>query len=252
VSFLALARGSFWLLFGAIWALVGTVFLVVVIAIAISQAGWQDAATATGIVLTKDIVPADSDSSTRYSVTYRFTAPGGQIVEGRDDVSVDEWERLVERGPVQVQYQPARPATSRLTAGDDMALLLLFGLFALVFGGIGWVLTIRGLRGVLWARRILATGVAADAKVIAVESTNVTVNRRPQARIRYSYRDAQGAAHEGQSGYLGWNEANDVGPGGAGRIRYDPARPTESVWLGPGKSGGEKTPKPARPDSTEG
>jgi hypothetical protein len=68
----AQGKRSFWLLFGGIWLVAGAIMLVVGIGMAVDQRRWEASVETNGIVLTKDIVPADSDSSTEYRVGFRY------------------------------------------------------------------------------------------------------------------------------------------------------------------------------------
>lgn len=231
--FLSLAKRSFWLLFGGIWMVAGLVLLVVAAGMALEERTWaSEAVRTTGIVLTKDIVAADSDSSTQYRVRFRFTTQDGSTVEGNQTVEVATWEGLTEREPVEVHYLPSSPSTARLEPGANMFIVVLFFLFGAVFGGIGAFLFGRAALGLRRRRRLLLSGVDVEATVTGVEQTNVSFNRRQQFRVRYTYRDGQGAEHEGDSGYLEWEEASRWKEGDRVAIRHDPRRPAESVWLG--------------------
>jgi hypothetical protein len=232
-SFLGQAKRSFWLFFGSIWLLAGVVLLVVAVGMALQERQWSsEAVETTGIVLTKDIIPADSDSSTQYRVRFRFTAQDGSTVEGNQDVEVGTWEGLTERDPVEVYYLPSSPSSARLEPGANVFMAVIFFLFGAVFGGIGGVLVVRAVRGLIRSRRLLRSGIDAEATVTGVEQTNVSFNRRLQFRVRYKYRDQQGAEHEGDSGYLEWEEASPWNEGDRVAIRYDPHRPAESQWIG--------------------
>lgn len=232
-SFLGQAKRSFWLFFGGIWLLAGLIMLVVAVGMGIQERTWVSEAVATsGIVLTKDIVPADSDSSTQYRVRFRFTTQDGSTVEGNQDVDVSTWEGLTERDPVDVYYLPSSPSSARLEPDANLFMVVIFFLFGAVFGGIGGVLVVRAVRGLIRARRLLRSGVDAMATVTSVEQTNVSFNRRQQFRVRYTYRDQQGGEHGGDSGYLEWEEASSWNEGDSVAIRYDPQRPAESLWVG--------------------
>lgn len=232
-SFASLARRSFWLLFGGIWLFAGVFLLLFAAVFALREQDFAASGVATtGIVLEKRIVPADSDSSTEYRVGYRFTTTDEKVVEGSDSVSVDVWEGLAERGPIEIRYLRDRPETNRLAAGSDFFGALMFLLGGAAFAGIGGVLFFRALAGVRRARRLLRFGVPADARVTEVAPTNVSFNRRQQFRVRYSYVDGHGGAHAGESGYMNFEVANLWAPGDVALIRYDPERPEASHWLG--------------------
>jgi hypothetical protein len=232
-SFFSLARRSFWLLFGGIWLLAGVFILVFGVVFALREQEFStNGVVTTGIVLTKTFVPADSDSSTEYRVSYRFSAEDGKVVEGSDDVSVETWDGLTERGPIEIGYLRGRPESNRLGSGSDLFVAVIFLVGGVVFGGIGGFLVFRALSGIRKAQRLLQVGVPAVATVTEVASTNVTYNRRPQFRVRFSYVDGKGGTHAGESGYMEFEEANSWNPGDAAHIRYDPDRPEESQWIG--------------------
>jgi hypothetical protein len=235
-----MARRSFWMLFGGIWLFVGVLLFIFGIAFVLREQEFASSGTvATGIVLEKRIVPADSDSSTEYRVSYRFEADG-RTIEGSDQVSVETWEGLTERGPIDIRYLRDRPESNRLNLGSDLIVAAIFLLLGIVFGGIGGFLFFRALRGVMKARRLLTGGEPVDATVTSVEPTNVSVNRRPQYRVRYSYRDRQGATHEGDSGYLSFEDANAWSVGDTVRVMYDPVKPDESYWVGAAEPAADK------------
>jgi hypothetical protein len=68
------------------------------------------------MVLTKEIRRSGSTGSEtlHYEVTYRFAVPG-ETIEGRDELSLEDWERLVEREPADVLYLAQKPSHNRLT-----------------------------------------------------------------------------------------------------------------------------------------
>jgi hypothetical protein len=228
----AQARRSFGLAFGGIWLLVGVIMLVVGTGMAVEERRWNAAQQATGMVLTKDIVRADSDSSTEYRVGFRYTTQGGETREGDQQVEVHTWEALTERGPITVYYLTGSSEPARLDPSPEPVGALIFLAFGIVLTGVGGFLVGRALRNVLRASRLMRTGTEVDASVTGVEQTNVSFNRRPQFRVRYAYRDAAGGEHIGDSGYLEWDEASTFSEGDTVRVRFDPKRPADSIWVG--------------------
>lgn len=231
-ALLAHGKRSFWLLFGGIWLVVGAIMLVVGIGMASEERRWDAAVQTTGLVLTKDIVPADSDSSTEYRVTFRYSVDGS-AAEGDQQVDVHVWEALKELGPIEIFYIPGSSEPARLDPSPEPFGPLIFLAFGIGLGGVGGFLFVRALRNLVRADRLMRTGVETDATVTAVEQTDVSFNRRPQFRVRYSYRDGRGDTHTGDSGYLEWEEASTFSEGDAVRVRYEPKRPAHSVWIGP-------------------
>jgi len=145
---------------------------------------------------------------------------------------VSTWERLAERGPIEVRYLRSRPSSNRLSLSADPTGLIIFLIFGSVLAGVGGFLVVRASRNVLKTHRLLRVGQAAPATVVAIEETNVTINRRPRFRLRYSYRDLHGRSHEGESGYLSWEEVSRWKEGDTGAVRFDPERPAASHWVG--------------------
>ena len=232
-SFLGHARRSFWLFFGGIWLLAGGVLFLVGVGAAWEERAWSDAIRTTGEVLVKELVPADSDSSTRYAVVFRFSTADGSAARGTADVDVDVWDRLVERDPIDIYYLPGAPASARLDPGGDLIGPLIFLAIGLIVGSIDGCLVARDVRRLLRAQRLLRFGTVAIANVTTIAPTNISFNRQPQYRITYSYRDPRGAKHEGDSGYVGREEAERWTEGARVVIRYDPDRPSVSLWVGP-------------------
>jgi hypothetical protein len=89
-----------------------------------------------------------------------------------------------------------------------------------------------GLWEVQTERHILANGTSVRATVLQPEQTYTRVNGRYLWRVRYQYVDQTGRAHEGSSGLMSNAEALTWRPGDQAFVRYDPARPSSSVWLG--------------------
>jgi Protein of unknown function (DUF3592) len=221
---------------GAIILLPGLVFATLGVALAVQDARFvAGGATAVGIVLSKDIKPATQNESTSYSIRYRFTASNRRTYEGSSTIDVDAWDRLVERGPVTVQYLVSDPSSSRLPGAGTLlfeALFIVIGLVALVVGGYLVVSSSRILRED-W--RLLQVGIEAQATVAAVEPTNLRINRRVQWEISYAYRDKSGKEYQGRSWTMPEVEARKVKPGDHGGIRYDPKQPALSLWIHQGR-----------------
>ena len=70
------------------------------------------------------------------------------------------------------------------------------------------------------------------ATVVDVERTGSRLNGRHLWRIRYEYQDPTGRFHEGVSGYMERIDAQRYQVGERVYVRYDPAQPSASIWLG--------------------
>jgi hypothetical protein len=105
--------------------------------------------------------------------------------------------------------------------------------------GIGVIFSLMGASSAgygLWQvdieRRILANGASVRATVTEIEQTYTRVNGRYLWRVRYQYADASGATYRGASGRMDSRDAQSWRPGDQVYVRYDPAQPDQSVWLG--------------------
>lgn len=144
-------RFVFW--FGGIWLAFGLVFLGIGVGVGVQQgrrARQMDTQgrITQGMVLTKRIAEGNADdSSTSYYVEFRFETPSGTRVRGSSKVDSRTWDRLDERGPIEVTYLPDDPYRYRV-AGQSSSLFLpwLFGGLGTVFTALAVVVLVIGLR----------------------------------------------------------------------------------------------------------
>jgi hypothetical protein len=73
----------------------------------------------------------------------------------------------------------------------------------------------------------------AQGTIVAIEPSNVSVNRVRQWNVRYRYADHLGRLHEGRSGPIAPEDAHAVTVGSVVDVRFDRAAPDESVWVRP-------------------
>lgn len=233
---------TFWQWFGGIWLVAGALFTVIGIGIGVKEYR-NDARLRTegvvtsGMVLTKSVSTSRSgssgSSSPTYHVGYRFTTADGQVVQDSREVRAETWDRLQERGPIEVRYLPGSPRTHRVGADSaDFVLPLIMtgsGLVLLLLGGfVCW--RAAGFRSS--AREVGRTGVFAEATVDGIEPAGLTLNGQPLWVVRYRFQDQGGRAREGRSEPVSHEAAEAWRPGDTGTIRYDHRRPDRSVWVG--------------------
>ncbi len=232
---------NFWLWFGGIWLTVGVVFLTVGLSVGfyymrVNNRLEQEGRTVAGMVLTKEVYTTSSKSSSRsspsYRVTFRFAPREGNIVRGTADVTIDEWDALEERGPIQVTYLPDHPESYRVAGqSKDIVLPLVFGVVGGVVGSIGGFIVFNAIGTRKREKELSRTGVTAEATVTDVGPSYLRINGVSQIKVRYRFQDAQGKAREG-SCTMSPEEAGNWPPGHKGRVRYDPRRPKTSIWIG--------------------
>lgn len=193
----------------------------------------DESRTARADIVGKALRPATSNSSTRYEVTYRVTLPDGAAVEHTEAVDVDTWETL-EPGSaaVGVEYLPGPPFSVRLARDPEIespAVMLGIGS---ALASSGFVLAAIAVRDIRRKLRLYRHGMPSDATVVAIEETNVRINKRPQWRIRFTYHDHFGQERRGASGYLRAGEAHAWRPGDLARVHFDRDQPDHVLWLG--------------------
>jgi hypothetical protein len=223
---------------------VGTIFVVAGSVASVGSLGeWRDArrferdaVTEQAELVAKGLTNAtrDGNTSTRYLVTYRFAARSGDVLEQTEEIPLEDWEALAEGDTFTVRYLSSDPTTARMRSPTPAWVPPLVASITAVFALLGLAIARPGWRRALVLIRVQRHGVAAQATVVEVAPSGVTINRVPQWHLRYEFRDALGRAQRGTSDYLRPHEAAEWRLGDHGAIRYDRDRPTESLWLGRG------------------
>lgn len=216
---------------------VGTIFVVAGSVGSVGSLGeWRDArrferdaVTDQAEVVAKSLEGAtrDGNSSTRYLVVYRFAGH-----EQTEEVPLEEWEALSEGDTVTVRYLTSDPNTARTRPPSPAWVPPFVAGVTALFALLGVAIARPGWRRALVVLRVQRHGVAAEATVVEIAPTGTTINRVPQWRLRYEFRDALGRVQQGLSNYLRPHEAAEWQVGDRGAIRYDRDRPLDSLWLG--------------------
>jgi hypothetical protein len=105
-------------------------------------------------------------------------------------------------------------------------------IIGVIFSAIGGGFMGYGLWQERVEQRLLEHGATTRATVLGAEPTSTRVNGRYLWRVNYQYQDQAGQTHHGTSGLLSQEEALSWRPGALAVIRYDPDRPSTSIWLG--------------------
>lgn len=235
LSILKTVRTSFLLWFGVIFSFVGLMAAFGGVQEWRAQQHFQqEAVSAQATVLSKSIEKATRDGNprTKYLVTYRFAPAEGAPIEQAGEVSVDEWERLDEGSPFPIRYLPSDPQTTQTDADNQWWVPLIFVAGGLLFTSIGLAVAWSDLRHVLLVFRLSRSGHPAEGTVRNVWPTSTSINRVPQWRLSYEYRDHVGRTQEGESHLLSPEEASEWHQGEKGIVRFDRERPQDSVWVG--------------------
>lgn len=233
---LRLSGRTFFLWFGGLFLVVGLGLLYGGIQEARREGAYRAHGEVVDAVVTgKSIQRASRDghASTRYEVAYRFIAPDGRPVEGVDAVSVEEWESLGPGSRLKVAYLPSAPETSRAARSDRPTSAIPLMVLGGVLAAAGGAVVVRTAAKLLRERRLLRDGMPAQGTIVAIEPSNVSVNRVRQWNVRYRYADHLGRSHEGRSGPIAPEDAQAVTVGSVVDVRFDRAAPDESVWVRP-------------------
>jgi hypothetical protein len=244
---ITLSSRTFFLLFGAIFLCAGSGLLYGGVTTAIRERAYQTRGEVVEAVVSgKSMRRAsrDGNASTRYEITYRFTTGDG-TVEGVAVVPVEQWEALERGSRFTITHLPGTAGSSRPEGAGGLTealVMIAAGCLAGLFGGVVFARSALRIRRE-W--RLLREGLTAQGTVLAIEPSNVAVNRVRQWEVRYRYQDHVGRSHEGSSGALPPDEAHAVAAGDAVTVRFDRHRPEQSVWER-ARTAGAETPAWAR------
>lgn len=108
---------------------------------------------------------------------------------------------------------------------------------------VGAILFSSGVRQVRWWVRLWHDGQEAAATITKVKLSRMQLNvgygvvylKRPRVAtyvVHYRYQDQSGNTHDGRSGYLVRSGKRLWKAGDPALIRYDPAHPEKSMWIG--------------------
>jgi len=193
----------------------------------------RDALLAQGTVVAKNIEAAsrESNSSTRYFMTFRFTANDGAAHDVAEELPFDAWEPLDEGSKLDVRYLPGNPSTARTRDPSPWWVPPVTIAFTAAFVVLGALLARSQVRRALAILRVQRDGVEAPGTVIEVAPTNIRINRIQQWQARYEFRDREGRRQTGVSELLAPHEAVDWGPNELVVVRYDPRSPQDSYLV---------------------
>jgi putative flippase GtrA len=227
---------------GAVALAVGAVFVVVgSVGSVTSVRGWRaletverDAVEPRATIVGKSIdAPSGGrSSSTRYLAVYSFRANDGTRVEGSEELPLETWERVSEGGALAVRDLPADLADTRTRPGDPWWVWPLLPGISAAFAVLGVLLARRGVRRLQTIRRVLRSGIDAQATIIDVAPIYTRRDRVRRWRVRYEFVDGLGRTHAGNSEPMSPQEAAGWHLGDGVAVRFDPHAPHHQCWLG--------------------
>lgn len=192
------AVAKFLLLFGGIWAAVGSF-----IGVTFTVTGgpiWNDlildrhhaSAPATPIAVERTQVHMNRRYA--YQISYAFVDQRGVAHTGSGyTTDFDRMLRARRHESMTVEFDPRRPALSRI-AGEHASLLGPMILLPVGFTVVGSLIFALGFRRLLRVRAIYVHGEAVRAAVTAVSATLMRINGRRVTRMAYAFDTIMGPA----------------------------------------------------------
>ncbi|MBI4584822.1 MAG: DUF3592 domain-containing protein [Planctomycetes bacterium] len=215
--------------FGAIWALVGTIFFVVGIASFNSEREIQQSGVRAEATLVEKIHRSGKDNSSTYLLKYVFHDAAGQEHIRESQVNWETWRQFEDGSKLPIVYLPGNPSRNRLggeLAESEWTLALVFGSLGFILGGIGWILVLRGVGKAWRAVQVLQNGVVVEGRVTSVErAPNVKINKRHPQFFRYRFKGPDGQDYQGESPYLPPRLEDKWQTGDPIPVVYDPDDP---------------------------
>jgi hypothetical protein len=214
------------LLFGGIWGLVGVVLTVVFTSV--GGPFWNDRILDDRGVRT-DAQPFEvHPTSTRINrrtvqeIQLRFTDGAGQEHIGHVGTTSPSVIASARKGtPIAVEYDPQDLERIRV-AGGSASLFGMLGLMPLAFALVGGILFVVGMRGARRMRALYRDGTAAEARVVAVEETNMRQNRVRVMRMDYELTGTPGVRGS-------WKTTRPAAQGATIWVIHAPGQPELSV-----------------------
>ncbi|HZF31890.1 MAG TPA: GtrA family protein [Gammaproteobacteria bacterium] len=228
-------KGAVVLWAGAVLVVVGSVgFVTSVRDWRASQTVERDAVETRATIAGKSIAAPSGGrgSSTHYLALYSFTTNDGTRLEGSEELPLETWERVSERGFLAIRDLPADLVDARALPDDPRWVWPLLTGISAAFAVLGVLLARPSVRRLQTIRRVLRTGVDARATVIDVAPTYTRDDRASRWRVRYEFADALGRTHAGNSEPISPQEAAGWNLGDGVAVRFDPHAPHHHCWLG--------------------
>ena len=185
---------------------------------------------------TAQVVSAEIDGRTVINghnprrIVFKLEAGGG-AVEG-DSLSTDErFDKLSPGDTVEVDYVPGHPVWARVR-GSRFSLFGYFGLFVLIFPGVGGALLFFAVRSNRREIRAFRFGTPAMAKVtFAGPDTSTTMNGRHPFQVVWSL-ERNGEKYEGSISSMDPTELEGYAQSQELVVLYDPENPAiNTLWV---------------------
>ena len=224
-------RSAFFFWIGLIFAAVGTPFLI----IAIYELSVERDILTHGVTDVATLVEKGHNSSRKssssYWLKYVFTDLQGREHIRSANVHWEQWRTFVDGDKLPIRYVPDNPSRNRLGGGLDhpwWLVPLLLGVFAVVFGGLGWSFIVVALRRIFRELALLRSGTITQGKITGFDiDAKVRINGRCPRFFNYCF-TANGREYNGSSPDLPRKLEDAFSVGDAVRVAFDPSDPERS------------------------
>lgn len=232
-------RNAFWLLFGGIWFLVGTVLF-----LGFGMIGgfpWTDRQlNSQGVKTRAAVLSVELNRSIKvgndypWKVRYRFRDRLERVYEGTGQTFDTELAgKLQQTKTATILYLPEDPRVSKLAGTPYHAFPLFAFLLAGFFGLVGATCLGIGLWFFLRRVWIYRLGLATQATITGSRRAGYQINNRHPYYLSYRFRDRLGRQQESRDLLLDPDEAASYSVGGRALVLYLPDRQGFAMLAGP-------------------
>jgi hypothetical protein len=116
---------------------------------------------------------------------------------------------------------------------NDGTPLWVFAAVGIVAAGAGGAVVYLRRQSAARDRQLMQTGVPVMATVIDIRRSRIDINREARWHVRYRYQYMSEGPLESESRALAGDAVQGFRPGDQVRIKVDPRRPNETLFLGP-------------------
>jgi len=194
---------TFSFLFGAIWALVGTIFVVVGAVWFYNDYRIHKHGIPAEAVVVEKMHTTGKNNSSNYSIKYVFHDKSGTEQIRTESVSWETWRSYEDGDKLRVTYLADKPDKSLLSAEVHKHWWVggaAFAAFGSMFAGVGWFLVIRAVFKTAGRLRLLRTGMPVYGEITGIlQDYNTRINGRHPFYLTYQCVGPDGRTYEGRS-----------------------------------------------------
>jgi Protein of unknown function (DUF3592) len=224
-------KSSFFFWFGVPFAVFGSIFIFPALTSFLTEREIITHGVAGAATLVEKGHESHPNKDTKYWLKYVFKDQQGKEHVRIADVHWEDWRRFTDGDTLLIRYLPDQPDKNRLSRGLDQPWWVtpfLFGLLAVVFGGLGWAFIAVVVRRAFKETSLLRRGSITEGQIASLDlDYNLTINGRHPQFFHYHYM-ADGHQYHGRSPNLPLRLTGKWGAGDKIVVVYDPRDPSQS------------------------